>query len=145
MVFNNFIPFEDMVGKRFFSLLYGCFLKLNDRVTGKFTKSGQIFSFGEPNRSMISRIWSISPVPGNSGLWRSSSPNTQAVAQMSMAEVIRSLSKSSSGALYHMVTTLGVIRGSGLPQVRAKPKSDIFNVPSSLRSKFDAFRSRWTM
>ena len=52
---------------------------------------------------------------------------------------------SNSGALYHSVTTLGVIGLRGSPNHLARPKSAIFTHPLSVIRRFETFKSLWTM
>jgi len=92
---------------------------------GSEENSGQIASEGVPKRSTISSNWPSSERPGNSGRCPNSSPSMQPAAHMSTEVVWVRACSSSSGALYHKVTTRGVIGRKGRPNQRAKPKSAI--------------------
>lgn len=76
-----------------------------------------------PSKSTISSNCSISVLPGSKGLFASNSPRIQPAAHISSAGVCRGDCKSSSGALYHRVTTRGVALRAGAPSQRARPKS----------------------
>lgn len=62
-------------------------------------------------------------LPGIKGLDKSSSPNTQPHAHISMAQVCFLDPSNNSGLRYHSVTTTGVIFASLSPYVLANPKS----------------------
>lgn len=65
----------------------------------------------------------ISERPGNSGLCPSNSPRIQPAAHISTLVVWVGACNKSSGALYHRVTTCGVIGRKGTPNHLARPKS----------------------
>lgn len=125
-------------------LLYGWCFKFMFWTAGRLLNSGQIESLGEPSRSMIKLNWWISDLPGKSGLCAKSSPKMQPegnrkasqsknystrrcsnlpAAHISNAVVCVLALRSSSGDLYHKVTTPGVMGRKGRPYFLANPKS----------------------
>ena len=81
---------------------------------------------GIPNNSVILFHCWITVFPGNKTLFNANSAKMQPNDHISIAAVYDSTSSNSSGARYHNVTTCWVILAWGWPNVRAKPKSEIF-------------------
>lgn len=72
---------------------------------------------------MINSSCAISDRPGRSGLCPNNSPKMHPTAHISTDVVCTEACNSSSGALYHSVTTCGVMGLVGKPNHRASPKS----------------------